>query len=131
MILDGGEIQKFVLDIFPLGPKLYAKNVRETSMEREVKKVQDTIKVNDLLAIPFDKGCGFHVMKKSTYREKLDDVLNSDQFRKVNGAKNDIVIKNEKQINNNLQQLVKQGKLMTEFIKDKGQLVHNQRCFMA
>ena len=38
-------------------------------------------------------------------------MLNSDQFQKINGAKDDIVIKNEKQIDNSLQQLMKQGKI--------------------
>ena len=89
---------------------MYAKNIRETPMNRAVKKVHDYLKANDLLAVPFDKGCGFCVMKKSTYRGKLDEVLNSDQFQKFNGAKDDIVIKYEKQINNSLQQLMKQGK---------------------
>ena len=45
--------------------KWYAKNVRETPLDRGVKKVQDYLKANDLLAVPFDKACGFGVMKKS------------------------------------------------------------------
>ena len=43
--------------------------------------------------------------------EKLDEVLNSDQFQKINGPKDDIVIKDEKKIKNSLQQLMKQGKI--------------------
>ena len=50
--------------------KWHAKNVRETPLDRGVKKVLDYQRANDLLAVPFDKGCGFCVMKKSTYREK-------------------------------------------------------------
>ena len=73
--------------------------------------MHDYLKANELLVVPFDKGSGFCVIKKSTYREKLDDVLNSDQFQKINAAKDEIVIKNEKQINNSLQQLMKQGKI--------------------
>ena len=90
--------------------KWYAKNVRETPIDRGVKKVHDYLKAIDLLAVPFDKGCGFCVMKKSTYMEKLDEVLNSDQFQKITGAKDEIVIKNEKEINNSRQQLMKQRK---------------------
>ena len=67
------------------------------------------LKAKDLLAVPFEKGCGFYVMKKSTYREKLYDTLNSDQIQKINGGKDEIVIKHEKEINNSLQQLMKQG----------------------
>ena len=44
-------------------------------------------KAKDLLAVTFDKGCGFCLVKKSTYREKLNEVLNSDQFQKINGVK--------------------------------------------
>ena len=36
--------------------KWCAKNVRETSLDRGVKKVHDYLKDNDLLAVPFDKG---------------------------------------------------------------------------
>ena len=79
-------------------------------MDRGVKKVHDYLKANALLAVPFDQGCGFCVMK-STYREKLDEVLISDQFQKINGAKDEIVIKNEKKIHNSLQQLMKQEKI--------------------
>ena len=43
-------------------------------------------------------------MKKSTCTEKLDYELNSDQFQKIIGAKDEIVTNNEKQINNSLKQ---------------------------
>ena len=62
--------------------KWYRKNVRETPVDRGVKKMHDYLKVSDLLVVPFDKGCGLCVMKKSTYRGKFDDLLNSDQFLK-------------------------------------------------
>ena len=75
------------------------------------KKCMITQKDNDLPAVPFEKACGSCVMKKSTYSEKLDEVLNSNRSQKINGPKDDIVIKNEKQINNSLQQLMKQGKI--------------------
>ena len=91
--------------------KWYAENVRERPLDRGVKKVYDHLKANDLLAVRFDKGCGFCVMKKSTYREKLDEVLNSDQFQKIHGTKDELVIKKEKQINNSLQQLIKPEKI--------------------
>ena len=43
--------------------------------------------------------------------KKFDEVLNSDQFQTIHGPKDDIVIKDEKQIKNSLQQLMKQGKI--------------------
>ena len=73
--------------------------------------MHDHLKTNDLLAVPFDKSCGFFMMRKSAYRKKLDEVLNSDRFQKIIGAKDDILNKNEKQLNNSMQQLMKQGKI--------------------
>ena len=111
--------------------KLYAKNVRETAMDRVVKQVHDYLKAQDLLAVPSDKGCGFCVTKKPMYKKKLDDVLNSDQFKKINGANDKILIKNYKQINNGMQQLMNQGKLVSKSIKDSDQPVQTQRGVMA
>ena len=54
--------------------KWYAKDVRRTPMDRGLKEAQD------FLAVPFDEGCRFCVMKKSTYREKHENELKSDQF---------------------------------------------------
>ena len=39
------------------------------------------LKTNNLLAVPFDKGCGFYVMKRSSYEAKLDKVLSVSQFQ--------------------------------------------------
>ena len=39
--------------------KWYAKNVRETPMDRGAKKANDFLNDQKLLAVPFDKGCGF------------------------------------------------------------------------
>ena len=51
--------------------KSYAKNVRETPMDRGVKKANDFLKDQKLLAVPVDKGCGFCVKKQTTYSDKL------------------------------------------------------------
>ena len=58
------------------------KNVRESQMNRGVKNVHDFLRAKDLMAVPFNQGCGFCVMKKSTYRGKLD-VLDTDQLKKT------------------------------------------------
>ena len=41
------------------------------------------LKNKSLLFVLFDKGCGFSVLAKSTYREKLEGVLNLGQFQKI------------------------------------------------
>ena len=55
--------------------KRVSKNLRETAIGR-VKKVNDYLKIRDLLAVPFDKGREFSVMNNSMYLEKLRICLN-------------------------------------------------------
>ena len=60
-----------------------------------LRKLHDYLKAEDLLAVPFDKSCGvcvICVMRKSTYREKLEDALNGDLLQKINGTEDEIVI---------------------------------------
>ena len=64
--------------------KWYANNVRETPMDRGVKKANDFLKDQKLPAVPFDKGCGFCVMKQTTYSDKQKEVLSSSQFEPRN-----------------------------------------------
>ena len=46
------------LNEIELSAEWYAKNVRETSMDRAVEKVNDFLKGQELLAVPFGKGSG-------------------------------------------------------------------------
>ena len=99
--MDGREPPEFVPDILSMGPKNPVRDkFNEVHFLAEVDKLVRELRENN----------------KSTYMEKLDEVLNSDQFQKINEAKDDIVIKNEKQINNNLQHLMKQGKISDKFL---------------
>ena len=41
--------------------------------DKDVEKARIYLKDNGLLAVPFDKGVGFCVMKKETYEKKLKD----------------------------------------------------------
>ena len=91
--------------------KWYAKNVRETPMDRGVKKANDFLKDQKLLAVPFHKGCGFSVMKQTTYSDKLNEILSSSQFEPRNGESDDLTIRTDKLINSSLDHLMKQGKI--------------------
>ena len=91
--------------------KWYAKSVRETPMDRGVKKANDFLKDQKLLAVPFDKDCGFCVMKQITYSDKLTEILSSNQFEPRNGESDDSTIRTEKLINSSLHQLMKQGEI--------------------
>ena len=73
--------------------KWYAKNVRETQMDRRVKKANAFLKDQKLLAVPFDKGFGFCVMKQTTYLDKLNKILSSSQFEPRYGESYDLTIK--------------------------------------
>ena len=53
--------------------KWYSNNIIETLLDRALAKVQKYLRDNSLIAVPFDKGVGFCVMKKSRYAEKLLD----------------------------------------------------------
>ena len=81
-----------------LSAKWYAKNVSETPMDIRVKKANDFLKDQKLLAVPFDKGCRFCVMKQTTYSDKLNEVLSSSQFEPRNGGDD---LTTEKLINSN------------------------------
>ena len=46
--------------------KAYARKVRQTSIEQVVEKTRKYLKDNEFLAVPFDKGVGFCIMRKQT-----------------------------------------------------------------
>ena len=48
--------------------KWYAKNLREIPVDRGFSRLAKFCKDNELLAVAFDKGSGFCVMKKTTYQ---------------------------------------------------------------
>ena len=57
-------------------------------------------------------------------------MLNSDQFQTFNGAKDETVIKIEKQINNTLEQLMKQRKINDKIYQKLRSTVHSHQGFM-
>ena len=70
-----------------------------------------SLKDQKLLAVPFDKGCGFYVMKKKTYLDELNEIVSASQFAARNGGNDDLTIKTEKlswKTNSSLHQTMKQ-----------------------
>ena len=55
--------------------KRYAKNVKQTPTDKGVEKARKYLRDNGLLAVPFDKGLGFCVIKKETYEEKTERLI--------------------------------------------------------
>ena len=70
--------------------------------DKGVERARKYLKSNGLVAVPYDKGVGFCVMRKDTYENKLSDTLDSNQFSKSKGTSDAIVLKIERDINKEL-----------------------------
>ena len=118
--------QKYVIDTLALGLKnsvLTKFNQKETLAEinsllhklntqitsNETINDINALKEHELLAIPFDKGTGICLMKSTTYRNKIAEILQLRQFEKIQitrkNAKN-MRVKEEERINDILQELL-------------------------
>ena len=72
------------------------------------------LKDNNLLAIPFDKGIGICIMKKTTYNTKLDAIIDLPQFEEVVSTRTNAkhpVLKEEERVVNTLQHLRNNDKI--------------------
>ena len=58
----------------------YNKKCRKMRNSKNIMQTKKYLKDHDLLAIPFDKGIGICLMKKSAYHEKLNSIINLPQF---------------------------------------------------
>ena len=58
----------------------YGRRCEKQRPNKDLEVAKNYLKSNELVAVPFDKGCGFYIMKKSSYNRKLDNVLSADQF---------------------------------------------------
>ena len=79
-------------------------------MDRGVKKANDFLKDQKLLAVSFDNCCGF-IMKQLTYSDKLIFILSASEFEACDGESDDLTIRKEKLINSSFHQLMKQEKI--------------------
>ena len=71
------------------------------------------LKDNDILAVPFDKGTEFCVMKKQSYQKKLAAVLDCTQVQEIASTGNNIAPNFEKDINSALLDM-KKGSLLSK-----------------
>ena len=78
--------------------KAYAKNVRQTPKDKAVEKTRKYLKDNGLLAVPFDMGVVFCIIRKQTYESKLESLLHSAQFVKKDATTDEIKLKIEKKL---------------------------------
>ena len=71
-------------------------------MDRGIKKVQDFLKDQKTLVVPFDKGCGFCVQEKITI--SLQN-LSASPFEARIGESDNLTVKTEKEIYISLNQI--------------------------
>ena len=86
-------------------------NIQEYNNDKEISKEKD------LLAVPFDKGIGICVMKKGTYHENLNKIINLPQFQKLQNSRKNVkhpVLKEEERVKNILTSLLKEGRIDEE-----------------
>ena len=76
--------------------KWYAKNQRETPLDRGLPKVTKYVKEHDLQAVPFFKGDGFCVKRKSKYQTKPNQALDCPQFSRIEASDDNIKFQNLK-----------------------------------
>ena len=103
------KVEIFIL--FRVSFKLNLHLQTELGDDRKLAKMQKYLRHTALIAVLFDKGVGFCVVKKSTYAEKLEEVLYCEQFRKIERSCDNIVTKNEKQLKKKLLDLRKKEKI--------------------
>ena len=92
----------------------YVKSCSAQQPPRNLLMTKRYLKQNNLLAIPFDKGTGICIMKKESYRDKLRDILNLEQFERVTQQRKnakDMVLKEEERINGTLTKLLRDDKI--------------------
>ena len=61
-----------------------------------IEKARKYLKSNELVAVPFDKGIGFCVMKEPTYEAKLTQLLGPKQSQRSDNMKGSICEKKMK-----------------------------------
>ena len=91
--------------------KSYAKRVKQTPSDKGVEKARKYLKSNGLVAVTYDKGVGFCVMRKDTYENKLSDTLDSNQFSESKGKSDAIVLRIERDINKELLAMRKEDEI--------------------
>ena len=99
----------------------YIKSCSTQMTPRHFTMTKRNLKYNGLLAVPFDKGAGICVMKSDVYAEKLNEILNLEQFVKINPTRKkayEMCLKEEQRINNVLQDLCKEVKIDEKTLKE-------------
>ena len=63
--------------------KTSTRRLKETLVDRGVKKARKYLNINGMIAVPYKKDVGFCVMRKDTYENKQTNILDSVQQKGV------------------------------------------------
>ena len=95
----------------------YIQSCSSQKSPRNLIMAKKYLKDNNLVAVPFDKGVGFCVMKEQKYKDKLNDILKLDQFKKETNPRSnskDLILREEERVNGVLSQLKEDNKISEE-----------------
>ena len=82
--------------------KAQAKIVMETKEDKAVEKTRKQLKNNGMLAVPFERGLVFCIIRKQTYEIKLKFLSQSAHFLKKRATSDELILKIEKKLHNEL-----------------------------
>ena len=85
--------------------------MKQAPSDKGVAKARRFLKDNGLLAVPFDKGVGFCVMKKEAYEKKLKNLLQAEQFSERKNLTDIVIMKTEEVINKELLAMKKKDEI--------------------
>ena len=101
----------WVFGLYIYNKDIIIKKCKKLKSSRHIQLTKKYLKVENLLAIPFDKGIGICMMKKETYENKMNTIINLPQFEKVEKKRKNAkhpVLKEEERIIDILQDLKKE-----------------------
>ena len=110
----------------------YSNDPGNKKIDRSIRNLKEFVKANDLKVVPYDKGCGFAVIRREEYEEKMAGILRGPEFKEYKPAKNaknppQIILENR--FNATLLRLNKSGQISDE-LYSKTRSTGGQACRM-
>ena len=101
--------------------------VRELKPDKNIKSTRQWLKDQGILAVPYDKGTGFCLMKAETYNHKVRKLLEGPQFVPLAPKEKDLTLTEEVRVCNVLKTLQSDGKIDKNGFKQLNPLDHSPR----
>ena len=92
----------------------YCKHPENRKYDRTAYSFRNFLRSNNLVALPFDKGCGMVVMKEAQYKQKMEVIFSGPEFNevsKIGRYKKPVPMAKEDQFNNVLSSIHLSDKL--------------------